>query len=308
MDRLICMANIVGVCVVAFAATAFLALAIFYFKANKKVLYSGLDDDVLRKEADRWVAKNRKHYDTVHDGLLRFEHEQRRAKRDRNVVWYVCVLFCVVLFGSILCFNVMTNERHVWLGDTTFLTIETSSMSTANKTNGYLFDENGKADEDDRLLQYTLITISRKPARLAAIQVGDVVAFTMKSEKGEEITVVHRLIQINQDATGAPLYTFRGDANPASMAGELGVSQDRIVGVYNSGNYHGFESVFLGHFITFLRSTAGRMTSAIAFLVLVLFLSLSDKNDKVFEERYKLVVKTAIIEDIRYSKGGKKCD
>lgn len=216
--------------------------------------------------------------------LLRGE---RRLSLLRRVAWffYLCFFLLVLLF--LLFSRVVGGERHAWLGDTAMLTVATDSMASAHVKNDYLFDENGVASGEDRIPQYTFLTVSRRKEDIDAMRVGDIAAFTMLSETGEEITVIHRLIRLSAGEDGAPRYTFRGDANPSSMKGEFEIGREAIVGVFTSATYQGAESLFLGCLVTYLRSATGIAMTAIAILMMIIYLSLSDRMDKAYLKRYK---------------------
>lgn len=287
MHSIAIMANIIGVIVVVFVAVAFITLAILYFGAQKRLIDNGLEDESIRREVKAQLSACRRHFSNVETAERYFTKQKKRGDRIRGVVWGIFTVGVAAVFGFVAFSNFIVGERHIWLGDIAMLTIETDSMATADRSNTYLFDANGVADESDRILPYTFITISKSAAHIRALQPGDVAAFTMtEGKEGKTITVVHRLIEIGQDAEGGLRYTFRGDANSASMAGEYQITEDKIVGVLRSSAYQGVENLMLGYFITYLRSAIGIAMTTIALVMIFIYLFLSDRMDGVYEEKY----------------------
>ncbi len=281
------MANIVGLIVVIFVAIAFITLTIFYFASQKKLILCGLEDDAIRKDVNAKLSKTRKHYRSVSEAEAYFAKQKRRTVRLRKLMWVLSIGVYVAVIGFIVFSNMTADSRHIWFGNTAMLTIETESMETANESNRYLFGADGSANENDRILQYTFLTVSRDPAHIASIREGDIVAFSMHAADGaSEMTVVHRLIAIEQGDNGEPLYTFRGDANALSFPEEIRVSGDRIVGVFTCSEYRGYQNLLLGHFVSYLRSPTGMTMATIALLLILIYMLLADRFDRVYEKKY----------------------
>lgn len=287
MNSITVMANVVSIVVVIFVAVAFITLTIFYFNAQKKIIANRLEDDVIRKEVRERIIKNRKHYSSVEEAERYFAKKEKHQALYRRAAYMIFIIMYIVFFGMIIFSNLISESRHIWFGDVAMLTIKTDSMATAYKSNEYLFNENGETDENDRIPQFCFITISKKEGYKNSLQVGDIAAFTMDNGDGEtEITVVHRIIDIETDKNGDPIFTFRGDANPKSMSGEYAVSGDRIVGVFETDGFSGVKNHFLGHFISYLQSGTGIAMITIALLLIFIYSVLSDKLDKVYDGKY----------------------
>lgn len=279
------MANIVGCTVVIFVAIAFITLSILYFRSQRRLLESGQEDEALLRDVKKQLRRTRDRYRSVEEAEALFEQAVRKKVAVRRLLWGVLAVLYLAIFGFVLFSNAVSDNRHIWLGDTALLTIRTDSMASVHPLNEETLAELGRLDETDRVEQYSLISISRDPALIAALAPGDVVAFTMRDENGSDVTVIHRLIRIETE-NGAPRYTFRGDANPSSMSGEMGLSADRIVGVLETNGYRGARYVLLGHFVTYLRSTTGIAMTAVALILIFIYLTLSDRSDRLFEARY----------------------
>ena len=74
--------------------------------------------------------------------------------------------------------------------------------------------------------------------------------------------IVHRVYSIGEK-DGHKLFTFRGDANPASMSGEINVTSDRIVGVFD-----GYQNQVLGSIVIYIQSGTG-LISVFAIAIMI---------------------------------------
>lgn len=287
MNQLTMMANIVGVIVVAFVTVAFITLAILLLGMQKRLCLGGLEDEGMRRDIKARLAVPAGKCRSIAEYRAYFAHQRRRQLVLHRLACAVCTLLFAAVLAFLLFSHLAGGQRHVWLKDTALLTIQTDSMASAHRNNTELFDAAGNADDAERLPQYSLISISREPSHIASIREGDVVAFTMTAEDGRtEITVVHRLIRMETDADGVLRLTFRGDANAESMAGERQITLDRVVGVFRSDAYRGFESLFLGHLVCYLRSSTGIAMTATALLLVLIYLALSDRLDRIYVRHY----------------------
>lgn len=280
MNSVTIMANVVGIIVVIFVATAFITLAMFYFKAQKKLMAHGLEDDSIRSDVRAALEKSGDKYSTFSQARDYFARKKKEDKILQGVLWGVCIGFCVVVVAFLIFSGAVGGNRHIWLGDKAVLTIQTESMASVHQNNTYL------SDSDQRIEQYALITISKKQEYIDNIQVGDIVAFSMESE-GKQITVIHRLVEIGENQSGEPVYTFRGDANPSSMTGEFRIGKERIIGVFATADFRGVKNVPVGYFVSYLRSAVGIATTAIALGFLILYMFLYNGVDKLYLERFE---------------------
>lgn len=280
MNSVTIMANVVGIIVVIFVATAFITLAMFYFKAQKKLMAHGLEDDSIRSDVRAALEKSGDKYSTFSQAQAYFNRQKKQDALIQRITGIACVALCVIVVGFLVFSGAVGGNRHIWLGDKAVLTIQTESMASVHQNNTYL------SDSDQRIEQYALITISKKQEYIDNIQVGDIVAFSMESE-GEQITVIHRLVEIGENQSGEPVYTFRGDANPSSMAGEFRIGKERIIGVFATADFRGVKNVPVGYFVSYLRSAVGIATTAIALGFLILYMFLYNGVDKLYLERFE---------------------
>lgn len=294
---------IAGIVIVFFAA-AFIGIAVLYFNSRKKNILNNLEDDVIESEAKddyKRFAKRKKQQESITDY---YDRKKRFTKRISDINTVIAVnLYLIVVTCVGFAFLVSSRNQLVWFLNETSLIIETNSMATAYSGNTYLLDENGKVNEDDRIKQYTLITISKDQEYVNNIKPFDIVAFKMKSTNDNYITVIHRLINVSYDENNNPLYTFRGDANPSSMAGEINVSKDMIVGVFKTDGYQGAKNLPLGYIIGYLRSSIGLIVVVTAFFLVIIYTALFDRILEVYNTKYNLVlIYKCVAYDIEYAK------
>lgn len=289
----------IGIGVVILFSIAFIGIASFYYYAKKRNVLGKLDDVDINKEIDDSVSiytkKGKTEKDFYRNYLLR-----KKRKKDFNkissIFFYVIYLFIFIAIG--FTYSVKhTTDSPIWFNNQAMLIIQTKSMETANSSNKYLFDENGKTNSEDRIKRYSFITITKQKRVMNAIQVNDVCAFKMYDNTSKKnIIIVHRLIEITQDENGTNLYTFRGDANSSSLVNETKITKDKIIGVYKSSIYQGAKNYGFGKFMIYLQSNVGIIMFATAFFILILYTVLVDKVFELYDIRYDQIVEE------RYSK------
>lgn len=282
---------IISICVIAFFALAFIILAVFYFKTKKKCILNKIDDDEIEKEIKEDIAKlNKKNINNVSLSELFKRKKEKSTLLSRTFNTVLSIFYLTVLFLLGTFAFVKSQNQQMWFGDSSFLVIETGSMATANSKNDYLKDENGNFNDEDRISQFSFITINRKNKYIDELKPLDIVAFNMYSpEEKKNIIVIHRLINISYN-DGKQLYTFRGDANQSSMVGEINVTRDKIIGVFETTNYKGTKSFGFGYFVYYLQSSFGMIIILIAFVLLFIYAMLYDNIFEIYDKRYMQIV------------------
>lgn len=275
---------IVCLIVIACFAIAFLSLSYLYFRSKKLLYVNGFEDVSINKEITKDLPTLKKK--AKEEKLSSYFAKRGKASKTTfsiwNIILFVIYAFAIAIVGVSL-YSHFTNTQ-VFFGNNAMLVIETNSMESVNPVNTYI-SENGLKDDSNRIEHYSFITIEKVDP--SEMKLYDVYAFRMFDiEKNEEITVVHRLIAINND-NGNITYTFRGDANPNSLTLETEVGFDYIV-----GRYTGYKNVFLGYFLIYLRSSIGLITLAVALLLLVIYSLLYSKLVAVHDDRYLHLLKS----------------
>lgn len=289
LSRITNVIYIICLIVVIFFAIVFISISALYSRAKKKLYINKLEDKNVQKDVDIYYQKI---VNSKKDNEDLYKTVERRKSNEKKLLKFWNV-FLIVIYVFVLGFLVYGAVNRIkgtpsFVNNIAPLVIETSSMEDVSSSNNYIKDNNLEGKEN-RLEQYAYITINNNENVINNISTYDVVAFkmpVMQEGKQVNIIVVHRLIEIKTDSNGEKLYTFRGDANPLSLASEVNVSKDRIVGVYQSKDYKGAYNLGFGYFVVYIQSSIGIITVAVAFLLLViysfLFKGITDSYDVRF--------------------------
>lgn len=291
---------IVGIVVILLFAIAFITLAIFFFNAKKKTITHSLEDEEIQLEIEQDLKKFAKKNKSNENIIDYYNKKQKKNKVFGKIgVSIVTMLYIAVVALIGFSVSVKKNNQQMWFGNTAMLVIETDSMSQAYKGNTYLKDYE-MMGEENRIAQYSFITITKERKYIDNIKPFDVVAFKMLSSDNKTyITIVHRLIEVTYDSEGNPLYTFRGDANVKSMAGEYQIKKDMIVGVYETDGYKGAKNLPLGYAICYFQSNIGIIILVIAFMLMLIYSILAEKLFFIYDTRYNelLLIKLNQVEE-----------
>lgn len=265
-------------------AIVYICIFSFYYFNRKKCIENKLEDNEVIKILDKDVEK----YDKKKNKKLSFietYYKRKKRKKVGNIISNSIVgIFLVALIGFFVWATVMkSNDQITYFGDKTYLVVQTSSMSSINDNNKYLKD--GSIDSKDkmntRISQYAFIGIDKFKSE-DQIKVYDIVAFRM-----DDKIIVHRVYSISiGEKDGHKLFTFRGDANPASMSGEINVTSDRIVGVFD-----GYQNQVLGSIVIYIQSGTGLISVFAIAIVLMVYIFYYDRIDLRLTDRYEALMK-----------------
>lgn len=265
-------------------AIVYICIFSFYYFNRKKCIENKLEDNEVIKILDKDVKK----YDKKKNKKLSFidtYYKRKKRKKVGNIISNSIVgIFLVALIGFFVWATVMkSNDQITYFGDKTYLVVQTSSMASINDNNKYLKD--GSIDSKDkmntRISQYAFIGIDKFKSE-DQIKVYDIVAFRM-----DDKIIVHRVYSISiGEKDGHKLFTFRGDANPASMSGEINVTSDRIVGVFD-----GYQNQVLGSIVIYIQSGTGLISVFAIAIVLMVYIFYYDRIDLRLTERYEALMK-----------------
>lgn len=265
-------------------AIVYICIFSFYYFNRKKCIENRLEDNEVIKILDKDVEK----YDKKKNKKLSFietYYKRKKRKKVGNIISNSIVgIFLVALIGFFVWATVMkSNDQITYFGDKTYLVVQTSSMASINDNNKYLKD--GSIDSKDkmntRISQYAFIGIDKFKSE-DQIKVYDIVAFRM-----DDKIIVHRVYSISiGENDGHKLFTFRGDANPASMSGEINVTSDRIVGVFD-----GYQNQVLGSIVIYIQSGTGLISVFAIAIVLMVYIFYYDRIDLRLTDRYEALMK-----------------
>lgn len=264
-------------------AIVYICIFSFYYFNRKKCIENKLEDNevikILNKDVEKYDKKKNKKL-----SFIETYYKRKKRKQVGNIISNSIVgIFLVALIGFFVWATVMkSNDQTTYFGDKTYLVIQTSSMASINENNKYLKD--GSIDSKDRMntriSQYAFIGIDKFKSE-DQIKVYDIVAFRM-----DDKIIVHRVYSIGEEKDGHKLFTFRGDANPASMSGEINVTSDRIVGVFD-----GYQNQVLGSIVIYIQSGTGLISVFAIAIVLMVYIFYYDRIDLRLTERYEALMK-----------------
>lgn len=246
----------ISVIVILSMAATFSLLFILYCRNKKRLISLGDEDERLKQEIGAGFEKYKKKKPEANF----YSYLDRKNKIDliyritMDVISGIasCILLSIAITGLIF----RSQGKQFFIGNTTYMTIETGSMSYKNTSN-----QNYEKLPNNQIEQYALIGISK--VKEEEIKQFDIIAF-----KNDGIIYVHRVIQI-KDIDGARLYTTQGDANSGSFSFEVDIPFDKIIGKYN-----GNQSLGLGVFLTYMQSETGIVAVLFAIgLLLVMDIS-----------------------------------
>ena len=196
------------------------------------------------------------------------ETDQERRKRAKSRKWKIVLsVIFYVLFITLIVVGIVNkiNNNQIVIGDTTYVTIETGSMSYANESNTYLIEK----DLTNQIPEKSFIGLN-KVNNPSSLRLYDVAAY--KSENGQ--LIVHRIIA-EKVINGERYFTFRGDAN--ELSDYYLVSENSVLYTFN-----GYINQPLGYFFSYLAS----YQSMVALLYAIIALSVIDYYDKKKKEVY----------------------
>ena len=213
--------------------------------------------------------------------------EKVKEKRSNAFSNFITVLFYILL-GLLFAMGIFlrVNKEQFFIGNHSYIVIESGSMSKKNVANKYLFDETlmKEYDFENQFDTFTMIQLE-KVSKPSDLKLYDVVGY--KLEDGT--IVVHRLVNITVDEESKTTYfQFRGDANSTSSEYEYhghdgkgkGLTMDDIV-----GRYTGWHSFGLGLFIDYFRSDIGIICVSSGILVVFLYYFFDDRVAKKIANR-----------------------
>ena len=197
---------------------------------------------------------------------LETDQEKRKKAKLRKRKIVLSVIFYILAIALIIVGIVnKINNNQIVIGDTTYVTIETGSMSYVNESNTYLNEK----DLTNQIPEKSFIGLN-KVNNPSSLRLYDVAAY--KSENGQ--LIVHRIIA-EKVINGERYFTFRGDAN--ELSDYYLVSENSVLYTFN-----GYINQPLGYFFSYLAS----YQSMVALLYAIIALSVIDYYDKKKKDVY----------------------
>lgn len=276
---------IVCMVVVVLFAVAFIGISALYFHSKKRLYLAKVEDPKIEVTVKKDLKRLQKKYGEPRSIALGINKKKKSEKKASNVLSGFLIAFYVLLLGLVALAMVEQQAGgQLFMGDTAMLVIHTESMSEIHRSNKNELSEHDLLGNENRIERYGFVTLKKVRSEEELVPY-KVYAFKMDSkEEGKTITIVHRLLDITEK-DGQKAYTFRGDANPTSMAGEIAIAYDQIV-----GEWTGYKNLTLGMFIIYLQSGIGIITLLTAFMLLIVYSVLYTKSADQYEIRYEAIL------------------
>ncbi len=272
-SRLGVIALVISILVILGLVIVFCFLFFLYSFYKKKQIKYGFEDKELNDEITSTLYKTNKKNLSRNENLITYKDVIAREKSITSklhiimdVVSGVIIAFLLAIFITGLTYRI--NNDNLFIGNTTYMTILTSSMEEKNEDNDYLLTY----DLNDQITQYSLIGIDKINSE-DDIELYDILAY-----KHDDIVIVHRVVEIKENDKGETIYRLQGDSNPSSLNYEKELMFDDFIGKYN-----GYQNYGLGVTLTYIKSNIG----IIAILGAAIFLFLATYAEEMINNEYK---------------------
>lgn len=272
-SRLGVIALVISILVILGLVIVFCFLFFLYSFYKKKQIKYGFEDKELNDEITSTLYKTNKKNLSRNENLITYKDVIAREKSITSklhivmdVVSGVIIAFLLAIFITGLTYRI--NNDNLFIGNTTYMTILTSSMEEKNEDNDYLLTY----DLNDQITQYSLIGIDKINSE-HDIELYDILAY-----KHDDIVIVHRVVEIKENDKGETIYRLQGDSNPSSLNYEKELMFDDFIGKYN-----GYQNYGLGVTLTYIKSNIG----IIAILGAAIFLFLATYAEEMINNEYK---------------------
>lgn len=223
----------------------------------------GFNEYHLKQLANsRIILKNRKDY--------YLKHLNKESKKKHPFIMaasFLAYLIIFLIFGIAISANI--SDGFIF-GQTKYIVVETSSMSRVYDEDYDEFIQHRR----DQIQTNSLIGLD-KTSSYADFKVLDIAGYLDNDGK----LIIHRIIRM-QEKNNEVYFTFRGDANPASMTTEMNIPYERIVGKYN-----GFQNYGLGIFAEYIKSSIGLIAIAATTVFLIGYNITTDQITKAEDDR-----------------------
>ena len=190
-SRLGVIALAISILVILGLVIVFCFLFFLYSFYKKKQIKYGFEDKELNDEITSTLYKtNKKNLSrnknliTYKDVIVREKSITSKLHIVMDVVSGVIIAFLLAIFITGLTYRI--NNDNLFIGNTTYMTILTSSMEEKNEDNDYLLTY----DLNDQITQYSLIGIDKINSE-DDIELYDILAY-----KHDDIVIVHRVVEI----------------------------------------------------------------------------------------------------------------
>lgn len=246
-----------------------------YYRYYRRCIDHELEDEYIRKEIKGENKKFFKNFEKLRDDenlskeakveeyrkelLVDHVAKKMRIRNGLKILANTVLVLTYIVFIFAMTFALYTRAsgEQFYLGDTSYVVIQSGSMDEPVETNTYIQDNN----LTDQIRTYSLIGLEKVESE-SDIELYDIVAYY--NNKGE--LIVHRVISLQTNDQGETTYTLRGDANSFTDDIERALTFDQIEAKYN-----GFQNFGLGIAINYARSNIGIITISLGLILIAVY-------------------------------------
>ena len=199
-----------------------------------------------------------------------YYEDEKKKKRRRGwkalkvTLTTIFYIICILLIA--LGIYTKVNGDLVSVGNTSYITVTTGSMSYANEANTYLKEN----DIINQIPEKSFIRL-KKVEDPSSLEVYDIAVY--KNEETKEL-IVHRIIG-EREIDGERYFTFRGDAN--AYSDYYLVNEDDVLYVYDN-----YRNSFLGNFFTYVASYQSIVAICYSIIALSILEAYDHKKKRLF--------------------------
>lgn len=199
-----------------------------------------------------------------------YYEDEKKKKRRRGwkalkvTLTTIFYIICILLIA--LGIYTKVNGDLVSVGNTSYITVTTGSMSYANEANTYLKEN----DIINQIPEKSFIRL-KKVEDPSSLEVYDIAVY--KNEETKEL-IVHRIIG-EREIDGERYFTFRGDANEYSDY--YLVNEDDVLYIYDN-----YRNSFLGNFFTYVASYQSIVAICYSLIALSILEAYDHKKKRLF--------------------------
>lgn len=246
-----------------------------YYRYYRRCIDHELEDEYIRKEIKGENKKFFRNFEKLRDDenlskeakvdeyrkelLVDHVAKKMRVKNGLKILANTVLVLTYIVFIFAMTFALYTRAsgEQFYLGDTSYVVIQSGSMDEPVETNTYIQDNN----LTDQIRTYSLIGLEKVESE-SDIELYDIVAYY--NNEGE--LIVHRVISIQTNDQGETTYTLRGDANSFTDDIERALTFNQIEAKYN-----GFQNFGLGIAINYARSNIGIITISLGLILIAVY-------------------------------------
>ena len=199
-----------------------------------------------------------------------YYEDEKKKKRRKGwkvlKVTFTTIFYIICILLIALGIYTKVNGDLVSVGNTSYITVTTGSMSYANEVNSYLKEN----DIINQIPERSFIRV-KKVEDPSDLKLYDIAVY--KNEETNQL-IVHRIIG-EREIDGERYFTFRGDAN--AYSDYYLINEDDVLYVYDN-----YRNSFLGNFFTYVASYQSIVAICYSIIALSILEAYDHKKKKLF--------------------------